>query len=188
MSELDDSEADESVPDPFGAQQRLFKLLSQDTRHKIIQMILGHPDHLASLDELIYMTGKSSGAIRNQLDELEEADIIDVYPHPENMDQREYPAKFYGFTPHGVRVLDQYNYLSGLPVMRALYDRTKKDEKVATHADAPRPSLPETVRNALIFDESGENTGPNDDGGDGDTPLPTMTQLAASSARIPDES
>ncbi|WP_201741177.1 winged helix-turn-helix domain-containing protein [Salinigranum halophilum] len=188
MSKIDDARADEPVSDPFGAQQRLFKLLSQDTRHKIIQMLLGHPDHLASLDELVYMTGKSSGAIRNQLNELEEADIIDMYPYPENMDEREYPAKFYGFTPYGVRVLDQYNYLSGLPVMRALYARTKKDEKVETHAEAPRPSLPETVRNALTFDESGENTEFDGDDEDGDTPLLTMTQIAASSARVPDES
>ncbi|WP_142859541.1 winged helix-turn-helix domain-containing protein [Salinigranum halophilum] len=155
MSEPAGSSANEHMPDPFGEQQRVFKLLSQDTRHKIIQMLLGHPDHLASLDELVYMTGKSSGAIRNQLDELEAADIVDVYPHLENMDEREYPAKFYGFTPHGVRLLAQYNYLSGLPVMRALYDRTKKDEKVETHEEAPRPSLPEVVENALTFDESG---------------------------------
>lgn len=40
MSETDTGAADAG---PFAEQQRLFKLLSQDTRHLIIQELLGHP-------------------------------------------------------------------------------------------------------------------------------------------------
>ena len=152
----DNADGDGTLPDPFEEPQCLFELLSQDTRHLIVQMVLGHPSHLMSMAELVYMVGKSKGAIRNQADELIDAGLLAVYRAPENMDARGLPSKFYGFTPTGVRVLDQYNYLNGLPVARALYELTKKTEQVERHEDAPRPSLPEVVRNALMFKEPGD--------------------------------
>ena len=76
---------------------------------------------------------------------------------PENMDARGLPSKFYGFTESGVRVLDQYNYLNGLPVARALYELTKKTEQVERHEGAPRPSLPGVVQNALVFEKPEKN-------------------------------
>ena len=103
------------------------------------------------------MVGKSKGAIRNQVDELIDAGLLAVYRAPENMDARGLPSKFYGFTPTGVRVSDQYNYLNGLPVARVLYELTKKNEQVERHEDAPRPLLPEVVQNALVFEEPGKN-------------------------------
>ncbi|RLM56882.1 ArsR family transcriptional regulator, partial [Halorubrum sp. Atlit-26R] len=65
MSETDTGAGDAG---PFAEQRRLFTLLSQDTRHLIIQELLGHPAHLMSLAELEYMTGKSQAAIKDQLE------------------------------------------------------------------------------------------------------------------------
>ncbi|WP_345780719.1 hypothetical protein [Haloplanus pelagicus] len=48
---------------PFAEQQRLFELLSQDTRQLIVQELLGHPTHLMSLAELEYMTGKNRATL-----------------------------------------------------------------------------------------------------------------------------
>ena len=53
----------------------------------------------------------------------------------------------------GVEVLHDYKYLRGLPVARALYENTRKTEKIERHESAPRPELPDAVANALEFDE-----------------------------------
>lgn len=138
---------------PFAEQQRLFKLLSQDTRHLIIQELLGHPAHLMSLAELEYMTGKSQAAIKDQLETLIEAGILARYTYDPSEDKRDLPSQFYSFTERGVEVLHDYKYLRGLPVARALYDSTRKTEKIERHESAPRPELPTAVLEALEFEE-----------------------------------
>ncbi|MFC7197792.1 hypothetical protein ACFQL4_29265 [Halosimplex aquaticum] len=62
-------------------------------------------------------------------------------------------SQFYGFTERGAEVLHDYKYLRGLPVARALYESTRKTEKIERHESAPRPELPEAVAEALEFDE-----------------------------------
>ncbi|MDL0134329.1 hypothetical protein [Halobacterium salinarum] len=142
---------------PFEEQRQIYDLLSQETRHLILQFILGHPTHLPSLDELAYMMPKNKAAIRDQLDVLTDNNIIQCYHHPPNEDSRDLPAQFYGLTAHGVDVLHEYNYLRGLPVARALYDNTRLSEKAQRHRDAPRPDLPNHVTNALTIDD-GDDT------------------------------
>lgn len=149
------SESDRGSPDagPFAEQRRLFERPSQDTRHLIIQELLGHPDHLMSLTELEYMTGKSQAALVDQLETLIEADIVDRYTHELNQAKRDLPAQFYGLTERGVEILHDYKYLRGLPVARALYENTRKTKKIERHEGAPRPDLPAAVADALAFDE-----------------------------------
>jgi len=139
--------------DPFAEQQRLFELLSQDTRQLIIQELLGHPTHLMSLAELEYMTGKNRVTIKNHLDTLRDGDIIAQYIFEPNKETRGLPAQFYGFTERGVEILHDYKYLRGVPVARALYENTRKTEKIQRHEAAPRPDLPPAVAKALEFDE-----------------------------------
>ncbi|MFC7081808.1 ArsR family transcriptional regulator [Halorussus caseinilyticus] len=134
---------------PFEEQRRIFELLSQETRHLIVQYVLGHPKHLTSLAELSYMIPKSKAAISDQLDNLVQAGILDLYRHEPSEDKRDYPSKFYGPTEYGVEVLYEYNYLRGVPAARALYENTRKSEKVERHQNAPRPDLPRPVREAL---------------------------------------
>jgi len=150
MSETDIGAADAG---PFAEQQRLFKLLSQDTRHLIIQELLGHPVHLMSLAEFEYMTGKSQAAIKDQLERLIDAGIIARYTYDPSEKKRDLPAQFYGFTERGVEILHDYKYLRGLPVARAFYENTRKTEKIERHESAPRPELPDAVVEALEFDE-----------------------------------
>jgi len=139
--------------DPFAEQQRLYELLSQDTRQLIVQELLGHPTHLMSLAELEYMTGKNRVTITNHLDTLREEDIIARYIFEPNKETRGLPAQFYGFTERGVEILHDYKYLRGVPVARALYENTRKTEKIQRHEAAPRPDLPPAVAKALEFDE-----------------------------------
>jgi len=139
--------------DPFAEQQRLFELLSQDTRQLIVQELLGHPAHLISLAELEYMTGKNRVTITNHLDTLRDGDIIAQYIFEPKKETRGLPAQFYGFTERGVEILHDYKYLRGIPVARALYENTRKTEKIQRHEAAPRPDLPPAVAKALEFDE-----------------------------------
>lgn len=138
---------------PFAEQQRLFKLLSQDARHLIIQELLGHPSHLMSLAELGYMIGKSQAAIKDQLETLIDAGLLACYTYEPSEEKRDLPAQFYGFTERGVEILHEYKYLRGLPVARGLYENTRKTEKIERHESAPRPELPDAVVAALEFDE-----------------------------------
>lgn len=151
-----------SGPDggPFEEQRRIYDLLSQETRHLIVQYLLGHPKHLMSLDELDYMIPKSKGAIGDQLENLVDADVLSVYQYDQNEGKRDLPAKFYGFTKHGVEILYEYNYLRGVPIARALYDNTEKTAKVQRHENAPRPELPVEVSQALSFERRSEERSP----------------------------
>jgi len=72
MSETDTGAADAG---PFAEQQRLFKLLSQDTRHLIIQELLGHLAHLMSLAELEYLAANRQAALQGQLETLIDAGL-----------------------------------------------------------------------------------------------------------------
>ncbi|RQG93983.1 ArsR family transcriptional regulator [Natrarchaeobius chitinivorans] len=139
--------------DPFAEQREMRELLSQETRHLIVQCLLGHPHHLASLAELSYMIQKNEGAILDQLETLQEAGLLDVYVHEPNISTRDLPSRFWGPTERGVEVLYEHNFLRGVPVARAVYEETNKSEKVRRHETAPRPSLPEAVQKAFQFEE-----------------------------------
>lgn len=142
---------------PFEEQRQVYELLSQETRHLILQFILGHPEHLPSLDELAFVVPKNKAAIREQLDVLVDADVVEQYEHPPNESARDLPSQFYGLTEYGVNTLSEYNYLRGLPIARAVYDNTRLSEKVQRHRDAPRPELPLPVASALSIDESDDS-------------------------------
>ncbi|RQG86169.1 ArsR family transcriptional regulator [Natrarchaeobius halalkaliphilus] len=145
--------ADDVFDDPFAEQREMRELLSQETRHLIVQCLLGHPHHLASLAELTYMIQKNEGAVLDQLETLQEAGLLDVYVHEPNISTRDLPSRFWGPTERGVDVLYEHNFLRGVPVARAVYEETNKSEKVRRHETAPRPSLPDAVREALQFEE-----------------------------------
>ncbi len=141
---------------PFEEQRQIYDLLSQETRHLIVQLILGHPEHLPSLDELAYMMSKNKATIRDQLEVLVEAEIIAIYDYPPNKETRGLPWKFYGFTEHGTDILGDFNYLKGVPMARAVHQKTRKPEKIERHETAPRPPLPQPVRATFRFDDEAE--------------------------------
>lgn len=146
--------ARDAFDDPFTEQREMRELLAQETRHLIVQCILGHPHHLASLAELAYMIQKNEGTILDQLETLQEPDLLDVYVHEPNESARDLPSRFWGPTERGVEILYEHNFLRGVPIARAVYEETRKSAKVERHETAPRPALPEAVSDALQFDES----------------------------------
>ena len=100
---------------PYELQRTVQRYLSQETRHNVIQVILGHPAHLVSVSEFAYYIPKSRSTIREQLADLASHDLLAQYHHEPNTEVRDIPATFWGLTPIGVTVLKEYNYLKGPP-------------------------------------------------------------------------
>lgn len=141
---------------PLDQQRELMDLLSQETRHLVVQTILGHPEHLPSAAELDHLVAdESSRAVAEQVERLRDEDVLAEYVHEPNRSTRGLPWKFYGPTEYGVRVLGRFNYLRGVPMARAVVERTRTNEKIDRHRAAPRPSLPSAVVEALRLDGEG---------------------------------
>lgn len=148
-----DTVFDVGSADAYEKQRRVHRFLSQETRNHIIQVLLGHPSHLASITELDYFIPKSRSTIREQLDNLADRNIVSKYHHEPNEGERGLPTDFWGPTEFGVELLYEYKYLRGVPIMRSLHDHTALTEQVERHLNAARPDLPEAVTDALEFDE-----------------------------------
>lgn len=158
-------DVDETIP--YETQRTVQRYLSQETRHDLLQVILGHPQHLVSVTEFDYYVPKSRSTISEQLTDLADHEIVTRYHHEPNADVRDIPADFWGLTEFGVGLLDEYKYLRGLPVMRAAHDATHKTDAVQRHETAPRPALPDAVSEALEYDDPEPDDGILPD----DTPL-----------------
>jgi hypothetical protein len=134
---------------PFEKQRRAHRFITQETRYHIIQAILGHPDHLVSLDELEYLVPKNRSTIRDHLDRLSEKHIVVKQSYDGDDGGQAIPRDFWRFTTYGITLLDEYNYLRYVPVLRALQDNLYLTEKIERHRNAPRPTLPDGVANAF---------------------------------------
>lgn len=140
-------------PDPYELHQTVHRYLSQDTRHDILQVILGHPQHLVSVTEFAYYLPKSRSTISEQLSNLASHQIIQQHHYEPNVDVRNLPADFWGLTELGVNVLTEFKHLRGLPILRAVHDSTHKPERIQRHEAAPRPALPAAVAQRLDYPE-----------------------------------
>ena len=157
MADISSHSKADNEENPLERQRELMALLSQETRHSILQALVGHPKILASADEINhFIPSKSKKTVQEQLDVLVEADILSIYEYPPNKEKRGLPWKFYGVTEYGVDVLEDFNYLKGVPMARAVHQKTRKPEKIERHELAPRPPLPESVRSMFRLDEEPE--------------------------------
>ena len=157
MADISPSSTPNNEENPLERQREVMALLSQETRHSIIQTLLGHPKHLASAAEINhFIPSKSKKTVDEQLDVLVEADILGIYEYPPNKKQRGLPWKFYGFTDYGTTILGDFNYLKGVPMARAVHQQTRKPEKIERHETAPRPPLPDPVRATFQLDDNTE--------------------------------
>ncbi|OIB55749.1 hypothetical protein [Natrialba sp. SSL1] len=148
---------------PIEKQRRAHQFLTQETRYHIIQAVLGHPKYLASLDELEYLVPKNRSTIREHLDRLAEKQVMAKYTYRGDAGEHNDPQEFWGFTSYGVTLLDEYSYLRYVPVLRTLQEHLYLTAKIERHQNAPRPDLPEDVRDALKISELDDETEANID-------------------------
>ncbi|WP_276256339.1 ArsR family transcriptional regulator [Halomontanus rarus] len=157
MADISSHSKPDHEENPLDRQRELMELLSQETRHSIVQALLGHPNVLASAAEINhFVPSKSKKTVEEQLDVLVEADILAIYEYPPNREKRGLPWKFYGVTEYGADILGDFNYLEGVPMARAVHQRTRKPEKIERHETAPRPPLPEPIRTTFRLEDETE--------------------------------
>ncbi|MDS0297551.1 hypothetical protein NDI76_02190 [Halogeometricum sp. S1BR25-6] len=132
--------------------------LRESVPHSIVQMVLGHPKHLATVEEINHFVADTSrDNVEDELQTLIEKNILAVYSlNDENLVG---PSEFYGFTPSGIRLLGENNYLKGYPLVQAIYQKMEKPAIILGYEAAPRPELPAEVKQALRLNEGDSKDG-----------------------------
>lgn len=113
---------------------------TQETRFRILQKILGHPEQLPTLKELDYfLMGKSESTIRDHLETLSEAGVVTRVELPEERRTRDTPHVFYGLTEEGREALRATGLVETEDVLQEATLRTELRPDVKAYMDAPRP-------------------------------------------------
>jgi DNA-binding HxlR family transcriptional regulator len=115
-------------------------IVTQETRFSLVQDILGHPSGLPTLKELNYVNpNRSQTTIRQHLQQLVEADIVEKVELPEDRRQNDLPYTLYGLSEEGRRFLEEYKLLRAEETLQEIYDRVEKTVEVERYESAPRP-------------------------------------------------
>ena len=115
-------------------------LVTQETRFSLVQDILGHPSGLPTLKELNYANpNRSQTTIRQHLQQLVEAGIVEQVELPEDRQQNDLPYTFYGLSEEGRRFLEEHKLLRAEETLQEIYDRVEKTADVERYESAPRP-------------------------------------------------
>jgi DNA-binding HxlR family transcriptional regulator len=133
------STPDEATTDFDTVRERL-NVVTQETRFSLVQDILGHPSGLPTLKELDYVNpSRSQTTIRQHLERLVAAGIVEEVELPEDRRQNDLPYKFYGISENGRRFLDEHKLLRAEETLRKIYDRVEKTDEIERYESAPRP-------------------------------------------------
>lgn len=133
------STSDQPPSDLESVRKRL-NVVTQETRFALLQDILGHPSGLPTLKELDYVNpSKSRTTIRQHLQQLVDADIVQEVLLPEDRRQNDLPYKFYGISSSGRQFLEEFKLLRAQDTLREIYDRVEKTDDIKRYETAPRP-------------------------------------------------
>jgi DNA-binding transcriptional ArsR family regulator len=133
------STSDRPATDLESVRERL-ALLTQETRFSLLQDILGHPSGLPTLKELDHVNpSKSRTTIRQHLQQLVDAGIVEEVHLPEDRRRNDRPYKFYGISDHGRQFLEEHKLLRAADTLREMYDRVEKPDGVERYESAARP-------------------------------------------------
>jgi DNA-binding transcriptional ArsR family regulator len=133
------STSDHTPSDLESVRERL-NVVTQETRFALLQDILGHPSELPTLKELDYVNpSKSQTTIRQHLQQLVDAGIVEEVLLPEDRRQNDLPYKFYGISESGRQFLEEHKLLRAQDTLRAIYDRVEKTDDIKRYETAPRP-------------------------------------------------
>ena len=133
------SAPDHRSSDLDAVRERL-NVVTQETRFSLLQDVLGHPSGLPTLKELDYVNpSKSRTTIRQHLEQLVDAGIVEEISLPRDRRHNDLPYKFYGISEQGRRFLEEHKLLRGEDTLREIYDRIEKTDEIERYEDAPRP-------------------------------------------------
>jgi DNA-binding transcriptional ArsR family regulator len=133
------STSDRTPSDLQSARERL-NVVTQETRFALLQDVLGHPSELPTLKELDYVNpSKSQTTIRQHLQQLVDAGIVEEVLLPEDRRQNDLPYKFYGISESGRQFLAEHNLLRAQDTLQEIYDRVEKTDDIERYETAPRP-------------------------------------------------
>jgi len=130
----------ETPPNDLETVRSRLNVVTQETRFSLLQDILGHPDGLPTLKELDYVNpSKSRTTIRQHLEELVDAGIVEEVLLPEDQRRNDRPYKFYGLSEEGRAFLEEHKLLRAEDTLREIYDRVEKTDEIERYESAPRP-------------------------------------------------
>jgi DNA-binding transcriptional ArsR family regulator len=133
------SSSDHTPSDLKSVRERL-NVVTQETRFALLQDILGHPSELPTLKELDYVNpSKSQTTIRQHLQQLVDAGIVEEVLLPEDRRQNDLPYKFYGISESGRQFLEEHKLYRAQDTLREIYDRVEKTDDIKRYETAPRP-------------------------------------------------
>ena len=133
------STSDHTPGDLESVRERL-NVVTQETRFVLLQDILGHPAELPTLKELDYVNpSKSQTTIRQHLQQLVDAGIVEEVLLPEDRRQNDLPYKFYGINESSRQFLAEHKLLRAQDTLREIYDRVEKTDDIKRYETAPRP-------------------------------------------------
>ncbi|MDS0301166.1 transcriptional regulator [Halogeometricum sp. S1BR25-6] len=115
-------------------------VVTQETRFSLLQDILGHPSQLSTLKELDYVNpSKSQTTIRQHLQQLADAGIVETATLPKDRRRNNLPYKFYGISDDGRAFLDEHGLLRAEETLQSVYERVEKTDQIKRYETAPRP-------------------------------------------------
>ncbi|WP_435197396.1 helix-turn-helix domain-containing protein [Natronomonas sp. EA1] len=133
------STSDHPPSDLESVRERL-NVVTQETRFALLQDILGHPSELPTLKELDYVNpSKSQTTIRQHLQRLVDAGIVEEVLLPEDRRKNDLPYKFYGISESSRQFLEEHKLLRAQVTLREIYDRVEKTDDIKRYETAPRP-------------------------------------------------
>jgi len=127
-------------PSDLESVRKRLNVVTQETRFALLQDILGHPSGLPTLKELDYVNpSKSQTTIRQHLQQLVDAGIVEEVLLSEDRRQNDLPYKFYGISESGRQFLEEHKLLRAQETLREIYDRVEKTDDIKRYETAPRP-------------------------------------------------
>lgn len=128
----DDGEAD--------AVRELLDLVTQETRFTLIQNIVAHPKEKPSLKELAYANpSKSKSTVRNHLDKLQNAGVVETVTLPSDKRQRNLPHRFYRLTDWAREFLEEHELLRAEETLKQMHSMLEKTPEIEKYIEARRP-------------------------------------------------
>ena len=122
--------------------RELLNLVTQETRFTLIQNVVAHPEGMPSLKELVYANpSKSKSTIRNHLEKLINAGVVETVTLPDKQRKRDLPYRFYRLTDSAQEVLKAHDLLRAEDTLKRMHSMLEKTPEIERYVNAPRPDV-----------------------------------------------